>query len=154
MTVNLIDDHPLTFDPTMLLDLAELVLSTEGFPADTTVDITTVEDDTMSELNRRHLGVEGATDVLSFPLEELEPGRVPVRSEGDAPLHLGDVVLAPRYIARQAEGLGVDVEDEHALLVVHGLLHLMGWDHQEQAEAEAMETREAELLSRVGISRR
>ena len=154
MTVNLIDDHPLTFDPKMLLDLAELVLSAEGFPAGTTVDITTIDDDAMGALNRQHLGGEGATDVLSFPLEQLEPGQVPGRTEGDAPVHLGDVVLAPRYIAEQAERLGVAVEDEHALLVVHGLLHLMGWDHQEEAEAEAMETREAELLSRMGIRRR
>ena len=154
MAVNLIDDHPLTFDATMLLDLVELVLSAEGFPPGTTVDISTVDDDAMAGLNRSHLGGEGATDVLSFPLERLEPRRVPVRGEGEAPLHLGDVVLAPEYIAQQAERLGVDVEDEHALMVVHGLLHLMGWDHQEEAEAEAMESREAELLSRVGIRRR
>ena len=154
MTVNLIDDHPLTFNPAMLLDLAERVLSAEGFPAGTTVDITTVDDAEMAALNTRHLGIEGATDVLSFPLEPLKPGEVPATTEGAAPIHLGDVVLAPEYIARQAERFGVTVEDEHALLVVHGLLHLMGWDHQEEVEAEAMERREAEHLSRVGVHRR
>jgi probable rRNA maturation factor len=154
MTVNLIDDHPLTFDSTMLLDLAQRVLSGEGFPPDTTVDVTTVDDGAMADLNQRHLGGEGATDVLSFPLEQLTPGLVPDRVQGEAPIHLGDIVLAPQYIERQAERLGVKVEDEHALLVVHGLLHLMGWDHQEEAEAEAMETREAEFLRQVGIRRR
>ncbi len=154
MTVNLIDDHPISFDSTPLLELAEMVLSAEGYPTGTTVDITTVDDDAMAELNRRHLGVEGATDVLSFPLEQLEPGYVPERSANEAPVHLGDIVLAPDYIARQAERLAVEVEHEHALLVVHGLLHLMGWDHEDDAEAEAMEAREADLLARVGVVRR
>ncbi len=154
MTVNLIDDHPIGIDTTLLLELAEMVLSAEGYPQGTTVDITTVDDDAMADLNRRHLGVDGATDVLSFPLEQLEPGHVPQRSSDDAPVHLGDIVLAPDYIARQAERLAVEVAHEHALLVVHGLLHLMGWDHADDSEAEAMEAREADLLARIGVVRR
>ncbi len=63
---------------------------------------------------------------------------------------LGDVFIAPAVVARNAEARDVAVTDELALLVVHGLLHLLGWDHEADDEANAMEAREAELLAAIG----
>jgi probable rRNA maturation factor len=63
-------------------------------------------------------------------------------------------VLAPAYVARQADDLGVPIDDELALMLVHGLLHLMGWDHPDDESAAAMEAREAAILARVGRGRR
>ena len=73
--------------------------------------------------------------------------------QGGPPVNLGDVVIAPAYVTRSAEERGVDVENELGLMVVHGILHLLGWDHQDDSQAEDMERREAELLKRVGLRR-
>jgi probable rRNA maturation factor len=67
---------------------------------------------------------------------------------------LGDVLVAPAYVRRQAEELGVTFDDEMALMVTHGILHLMGYDHEEDFDAERMESRERELLRMVGRSPR
>ncbi len=154
MTVNLIDDQSRGFDQDAVVALAEMVLAEEGFAPDTVVDITAITEMAMAELNQAHLGRTGPTDVLSFPLESLEPGRAPVPNPGTPPLHLGDLVIAPDYVAAQAETYEVEFEEELALMIVHGLLHLMGWDHQADDEAEAMEARERTLLAKVGVERR
>lgn len=154
MTVNVIDDQDRSFDRESLVSLAEMVLASEGFPSETGVDITAVTDVAIEQLHVAHMGLAGPTDVLSFPLEALTRGEVPEIRAGQAPIHLGDVVLAPDYIARQAERLDVAFADEMALMVVHGILHLMGWDHEDDAEAEQMEARERALLAKVGVDRR
>ena len=108
-----------------------------------------VDEPTIAELHERFLGEPGPTDVLAFPIdEEPEPGgRSP--DEGGTgpgggcpatrttcPTLLGDVVVCPSVAARNAAEHGVSFEDEVALLVVHGLLHLLGMDHGEDDEAE------------------
>jgi probable rRNA maturation factor len=112
----------------------------------------------IAELNERYLGVAGSTDVLSFPIDAAEadevlhapaPNRGPDRSPpdpGDVPLLLGDVVICPAVAARQAPEHAGTLDDELALLVVHGVLHVLGLDHAEPAEREAMRARERELL--------
>lgn len=152
MTVTLIDDQSRPLDTAALVELAELVLADQGFDGSTLVDITAVDEAAIAELNLTHLERSGPTDVLSFPLEQLLPGDVPAAGAG--PLHLGDVVIAPDYIARQALELGVSFEAELALMVVHGMLHLMGFDHTVDDEAEVMEERERVLLAKVGLERR
>ena len=67
---------------------------------------------------------------------------------------LGDVIVAPTYVRRQASDHGVSFEDEMALMVTHGILHLLGYDHVEDEAAEQMESRERELLAKVGRTRR
>lgn len=144
--------HPVDGDE--LIRLAELALQSEGLPDRCEVTINLVTDDEMADLNRRFMGREGPTDVLAFPLEELVPGRVVQPSAHEPPLLLGDVFIAPAYVARQAETLGVAYADELRLMLVHGLLHLVGYDHVTEEEAAVMEERERSLLSRVGVSRR
>ena len=108
----------------------------------------------MSEYNERFLNRSGPTDVLAFPLEDLLPGIVPDRDPHGPPLMIGDVIVAPAYIRRQATEYDVAFEDEMALMVTHGVLHLIGYDHIVDEDAERMEKRERDLLAKVGKARR
>ena len=141
-------DEPIVTDE--LLMLAELVLVDEGLDDDTGVALVLIDEQQMAELNEAHMGREGPTDVLSFPLETASPGSPPTRPAGGPPVELGDVFIAPSVVRRNAERQGVGFEDEMALMVVHGLLHLLGWDHENEADANRMESRERELLGRIG----
>lgn len=134
--------------------LAELVVADEGFPESSEVTLLLVSDDEMGSYNERFLTRPGPTDVLAFPVEDLKPGVPPERDTNDPPLLLGDIIVAPGYISRQAKEYGVTFDDEMSLMVVHGLLHLLGYDHQTDEQAEAMETREREILAKVGRERR
>ena len=112
----------------------------------------------ITELNERYMGVVGPTDVLSFPIDAVEADVVlqspaanigPDRSPpdlGDMPLLLGDVVICPSVADRQSSEHAGNLDDELALLVVHGVLHVLGFDHAEPAERDAMRAREIELL--------
>ena len=154
MTVLVSDDHPSSgVDPEHLRRLAAAVLAAEGFPPEAEVSITLVADDEMASWNARALGKFGPTDVLSFPVEALRPGEVPVPVLNGPPLLIGDVVIAPDYVRRQAGEQGSDADDEIALMVAHGVLHLLGYDHQDDSEAEVMETREREILATEGRTR-
>ena len=119
----------------------------------------------MAELNLRFMGEEGPTDVLAFPIDDdvvvqsarnadpTGPGPAPDIEPSDAPALVGDVVLCPAVAARNArshtgDGHRGTFDDEMALLVVHGVLHLLGMDHAEEGEARAMRARERELLER------
>jgi probable rRNA maturation factor len=133
-----------------LLEMAVMVLERERVPEDSEVAIVLVDVATMTLLNERHRGKDGPTDVLSFPLEDAEPGFPPVRLPGGPPIHLGDIFIAPSVVRENAATNGVSFEEELALVTVHGLLHLLGWDHEVQEEAEFMEAREREYLAVAG----
>ncbi len=95
----------------------------------------------MRELNRDYRGISKPTDVLSFS---------PREGEGpDRGLPLGDVVISVETAARQAEELGHDFDREVERLLVHGLLHLLGHDHQTDADRKRMRARERRILSRI-----
>ncbi|MBW3666985.1 MAG: rRNA maturation RNase YbeY [Actinobacteria bacterium] len=154
MSVFLANEQSVEVDVAELRGLAELVLSEEGYPPITEVTILLVADDEMSGYNQRFLDREGPTDVLAFPVEQLIPGLVPDLDPKGPPLMAGDVVVAPEYVARQAERLDVPFEDEMALMVAHGVLHLLGYDHETEEQSELMERRERDLLGRMGRARR
>ena len=97
----------------------------------------------MAELNEQHLGKSGPTDVLSFPLDADE---LSTSSVGTVPVLLGDVVICPDVARAQAPSHAGSLDDELALLVVHGVLHVLGHDHAEADEAEAMRAKELALL--------
>jgi probable rRNA maturation factor len=141
--------------------LARGVLDAEQVGDDVEVSVLFVDEPTIAELHERFLGESGPTDVLAFPIDEepVQSGRSPdeggtgpggpVTADEDlVPMLLGDVVVCPAVASRQAADRGIPVEDEMALLVVHGLLHLLGMDHVETAAAERMERRTKELLAR------
>ncbi|HMK99566.1 MAG TPA: rRNA maturation RNase YbeY [Acidimicrobiales bacterium] len=142
-------------------ELARSVLDAEGVGDDVEVSLLFVDEPAIAELNERFLGNSGPTDVLAFPIDdEAVPGGRspdeggtgpggPLSSEEEpVPMLLGDVVVCPTVARRHAEERERSVEDEMALLVVHGLLHLLGMDHADSDEAERMERREQQLLSR------
>ena len=151
-------DHPV--DVERWSPLARSVLEAEGIVSDTEVSLLFVDEATIASLNERFLEKEGPTDVLSFPIEDEadrsgrspdEGGTGPGSIEADTGrlVLLGDVVICPAVAARNAVEHGVTFDDEIALLVVHGILHLLGMDHEVDAEAERMERREQQLLGSV-----
>ncbi len=154
MIVHLTDEQDDPLQPGLLTDVALATLAVEGLPDATEVAITIVDESSMADLNRTHMGKEGPTDVLSFPLEALTPGTPPVQLDDGPPVVLGDVFICPRVVARNAERDQVPFEDEMALMVVHGLLHLLGYDHVVDTEAEHMEDRERVVLAGFGMERR
>jgi probable rRNA maturation factor len=149
--------HPV--DTIRWIRLAEAVLKAEGVRGDTEVSLLFVDEAAIADLNSRFLGREGPTDVLAFPIDDepVESGRSPdsggsgpgfTSEPEEAPSLLGDVVICPAVANRNAPEHAGNYDDEIALLVVHGLLHILGMDHEDSEEAEAMETRERELLAR------
>ena len=150
MKVLLADEQDDPLEPEPLIVVAESVLHAERLPDDTEVAITLVDREEMTSLNGRYMKRDGPTDVLALPIEDLQPGEVPKTIPDGPPLNLGDVIICPTVVASNAASAGVDFDDELALMVVHGLLHLLGYDHQEDEEAERMEARERVLLSAVG----
>ncbi len=127
----------------------DLVLEHEGVGRPCMVSISLVSEERIRALNDAWRDVDRATDVISLECErpddpDLAPGE---------PCELGDIVLAPAYIARQAAEFGTTEADEFRLLLTHGLLHLLGHDHLDEQEAEAMEAREEELLALMPCDR-
>lgn len=133
-------------------ELAELVMAAEGKPASAEVSVSFVDDEAMAELNGAFRGKEGPTDVLSFECDSLDDG-FPAGEGGEGPYELGDVVIAPDVAERQCAQFGNGFAEEMELLLVHGLLHLCGYDHVVETEAEAMEARERELLAAFRAAR-
>lgn len=99
----------------------------------------------MADLHMRWMDLPGPTDVMSFPMDELEPGGRPDAAE-PGPSMLGDIVLCPQFAADQAKTAGHDLEHELALLTVHGVLHLLGFDHAEPDEEKEMFALQRQLL--------
>ena len=139
--------------------LAELVLAEERVPPDAQMSVLFVDVQTITDLNARFLDGDGPTDVLAFPLdeEEVASGRRPDeggRGPGapadstDPPIVVGDVVVCPTVAKQQADARGADIADELALLVVHGTLHLLSYDHAEEPDARRMQEREQTLLAK------
>jgi probable rRNA maturation factor len=150
MTVFFSDEQSEPADAGSLRRFAELVLELEGFPGTTELAILLVGADQMAEYNQRFMGREGPTDVLAFPLEDLEPGRPPKLTRGEPPVTLGDVFLCPVEVGRRARRERIPYDDFLYLLLAHGILHLMGYQHDEDDAAEQMERREDELLAAIG----
>lgn len=150
----LADEQSENLDLPRLRQLAELLLAEESYPEDTEVTLLFVEDKEMASYNTRFLDRTGPTDVLAFPVEELIPGVVPETDSNGPPIIIGDVIVAPSYVRKQAETYEVTMDDEMSLMVVHGILHLLGYDHGDDDSATRMESREAEILGKVGKIRR
>src|SRR6478609_3560774 len=139
--------------------LAEDVLRAQGVRGEAELSLLFVTEDAMGDLNQRFMETSGPTDVLAFPIDDdlVELGRFPDTTTtgpdrpppdpSDAPVLLGDVVICPAVAARNAPDHAGSYDDEIALLVVHGILHVLGMDHAEPDDEAAMRTRERELLA-------
>jgi probable rRNA maturation factor len=132
------DPEPLAAEA--FVRLAAFVLEREDMPDAVELSIALVEPDEIAHLNEQYRGVAGPTDVLSFGCDD------PCPADGDEPVTLGDVVIAPAIAEEQAAELGTTVESELNLLLVHGVLHLLGYGHDSDSDAEVMQARERALL--------
>jgi probable rRNA maturation factor len=141
------------------LRLARLVLADERAPEDAEVSLIFVDETAIADLNIKFLAGTGPTDVLAFPIDDdhVPAGRQPDaggRGPGapseptDPPVVLGDVVVCPLVAQRQAPEHAGTLDAELALLVVHGVLHLLNYDHAEDLERVEMQQRERELLAK------
>ncbi|MEN8041708.1 MAG: rRNA maturation RNase YbeY [Actinomycetota bacterium] len=135
-------------------DFASAVLEREGVDPESALSIAFIDEQEIARLNVEYMGKEGPTDVLSFPIEDARPNDPPRRSRGGPPLELGDIFICPAVVESHAASFGVSFRSELHLMVAHGVLHILGWDHQTETEAEAMETREVEHLATIGLERR
>lgn len=136
------------------------VLATLGWPLPPVeVSVTLTGDERLHELNREFRGVDRSTDVLSFPLldpveiDDLKDGRVPYGYPEDVPVVLGDIVVNVPEARRAAERYGHSFQREVGFLVAHGLLHLLGFDHDQAEGEQAMRALTEEALRRLGLSR-
>ena len=123
--------------------LAEALLARLGYSSGE-LGVTYIGPAEMEELNRGHMGRSGPTDVLTFPLDAGEGGNAARTAAVDVPLLLGDIVICPQMAERQADAAGHGLDDELCLLLVHGMLHLAGLDHE--ADQGEMDARQAELV--------
>lgn len=115
--------------------LSTYVLGEMRVHAQAELSILLVTPDVMSELHERWMDEPGPTDVLSFPMDEMRPGRP---GEEPTPGTLGDIVLCPEVAAKQALDAGHSTVEELLLLTTHGILHLLGYDHAEPAQEQEM----------------
>ena len=153
MSVFLADEQADPVPADALRALAQDVLDRESLPAGTEVSIVLIDTEQSAEYNARFMDRAGPTDVLAFPLEDMTPGEVPAASDAGPPLNVGDVFICPAVVSEHAAREGVAFADEMALMVVHGILHLLGYDHHVDSDAELMEGRERELLAGFRASR-
>jgi probable rRNA maturation factor len=135
MTVDINNESGLDADSPGLVRLATFALDQLRIHPQAELSILLVDEATMSAYHEKYLGETGPTDVLSFPMDELRP---PNDEEEPAEGLLGDIVLCPAITDRQARQHGRTTREEAEYLLVHGLLHLLGYDHGEPAEKAEM----------------
>jgi probable rRNA maturation factor len=139
--INIESEFP--FPEDMLERAANAALEHESVSLDSELSIILTNDERLHELNLNYLGIDAPTDVLSFPASETDP-------ETGA-RYIGDILISIPRAQTQAEAAGHALEPEVQLLVVHGVLHLLGYDHAEAEEKAGMWTAQAEILERLGL---
>lgn len=145
MSIDINNESGVMVDEHELQTLAKFVLAALHVHAETDLGVILVEAPAMERLHLQWMGEPGATDVLSFPMDELRPGKT------DAPTPaglLGDVVICPEIARAQAESAGHALQKELLLLLTHGILHLLGFDHATPLEETEMFGLQSELLQK------
>ena len=142
-------EEPVTFDGADDLQQAALsVLDFHNLEEDTELIIVIADDSALLELNRRFRGVNAPTDVLSF----VNDNRGPYAGlGGNFPQHLGDIVISIDRAQQQADEVNAGLSDELQLLVIHGTLHLLGYDHDSETDKESMWAAQQLILNTLGI---
>ena len=128
-------------DKSRLESVASFAMESLGIHRDSELSISLVDEDEMSALHVRWMDEPGATDVLSFPMDEMKPNSAP-----QGPGMVGDIVLCPEFAVKQAQDAGHSLQEELELLTVHGVLHLLGYDHRESDEKAIMFGLQEEFL--------
>jgi probable rRNA maturation factor len=144
--IDIQNDHGYPVAHERLIEAVTRVLAMESIPERSAAAIVLIDDSTMADYNRQFRGVDAPTDVLSFPADA-PPVAVP-----DEPDYLGDLLVAYPYASAQALREGHSVDDSLALLVIHGTLHLLGYDHDTPEHRAAMWAAQDAALRSLGIS--
>ena len=145
MSIEIIDESGLDLDVQRLAALSRFVMDRMRVHPQAELCIKAVDEPTIAQLNEQWMEKEGPTDVLAFPMDELRPGLVNEEPEEGV---LGDLVLCPAVAERQGATAGHGTEAELELLTVHGILHLLGYDHAEPEEHAVMFGLQGELLEK------
>jgi probable rRNA maturation factor len=143
MSIEILNETDARLDELELVECARYVLREMHVNPHTELCIRLVDEAAMETLHVQWMDLPGPTDVMSFPMDELTPGRAGEETE---PGMLGDVVLCPAVAARQAATAGHALEEEILLLTTHGILHLLGYDHGEPDEEKEMFELQRQLL--------
>jgi probable rRNA maturation factor len=144
MSIEILNESEHDLDVNRLAALSRFVMDRMRVHPLAELCIKAVEEPTIAQLNEQWMDKSGPTDVLAFPMDELRPGMV-----GEEPIEgvLGDLVLCPAVAERQGASAGHGTEAEIELLTVHGILHLLGYDHAEPEEHRVMFGLQDELLA-------
>ena len=143
MSIEVLNESGVELDVRRLSRLARFVMDAMRVHPQAELCIKAVDEDTIAQLNGQWMEKEGPTDVLAFPMDELRPGKVNEEPEEGV---LGDLVLAPTIAERQGVEAGHGREAEIELLTVHGILHLLGYDHAEPEDHAVMFELQGDLL--------
>ena len=152
MKFDIVNDYG-ALEPAWLERLEEILplyAEQEGLPDALVIGLTFCDDDAIRAINAEYRGIDRATDVLSFPLYERDDE---IELFDDELSPFGDIVLSVPHAIAQAEEYGHSVEREVCYLVVHGLMHLAGYDHIEPEDNSEMRAEEEALLNKVGVTR-
>ena len=144
MSVEVLNESGIDLDVAEFAKLARFTMGRMRVHPEAELCVRLVDEPTITEYNQRWMGKEGATDVLSFPMDELRPGR---EGEPEPEGILGDMLLCPQHATAQAPSFSRTPEDEMRLLTIHGILHLLGYDHAEPEEEREMFALQARLLA-------
>jgi probable rRNA maturation factor len=153
LSIEVANESGVPVDEGALVAVARHVLDELGVNPLAELSVLLVDVESMTTLHERWMGESGPTDVLAFPMDELDTARSPDDRE-PGPALLGDVVLCPEVARQQAAQAGHSMTDELHLLCTHGVLHLLGYDHAEPEEEREMFTLQARLLDGWQAGRR
>lgn len=134
MSIEILNETSENIESQRILSLVRYLYEQLHIDKNSEIAIVFADEPTMSQLHQEWMGLEGPTDVLSFPMDELRPGDADNLSLG----MLGDIVICSQVASEHAQIGGHTFEDEIALLVTHGILHLLGFDHHSPSEKHAM----------------
>jgi probable rRNA maturation factor len=137
--VTISNEQTTTVDESRIIEIAEKTASAEGAVGD--ISILLVDIERMAELNQRFMGADGPTDVLAFPIDGL------ITDQTSGPVVVGEVVICPEVARAKTTS---DLDEELDLLAAHGVLHLLGFDHEDEVRAEEMRARELRVSGRAG----
>ena len=143
MSIEVLNETGEEIDEREFVEISRYVLGEMRVHPQAELCIRMVDEETMTVLHVQWMDLPGPTDVMSFPMDELEPGR-----DGEEPQEgvLGDIVLCPSVAAKQAAEAGHATIEEMLLLTTHGILHLLGYDHAEPEEEKEMFELQRQLL--------
>lgn len=158
-SITVVSDTPNEELEALITRVVKGALDAENVEQNCDVCVMITDDENIHELNLEHRGVDRPTDVLSFPMLELTPGqKIEVNpleiDESTGAVMLGDIVISADRAKAQAQEYGHSEEREFAFLTAHGMLHLLGYDHEKGEEDEKLHfSRQEEILSGLGIGR-